>query len=398
MSQLYSVTLTLGSTGTEIDVWDEWEFTIDMLHPGQAWTFTFWHSASRQSTWRTLLSTIKILDSMRLSIDGAVQLSGVIVHRELVGDTEGGMRMIVSGKSMAAQAAKWDVQPTIALHGIQLQDALTAILFPLNETITIGVDADGTRQVQQGRRRSPWNVPKHRRTNHVDTFKPKPGEKMWACADRLARRYGYMLWEAPDANNGLSVIVDAPITTIPAGVTPYQFERIAGPDGITTQGSNIEHGSHRLSVEDVPTEVHMMATSGRGDGQSSRFLQDTINTLVVNDPRVYNPVTAQPIYRVTEHSRDQDGASQEAQRLLAVANASYESYTATVQGASQMLNGQSTIYAVNSPAHVRDDFYQLEGDFIITSFTCRGSAVRGVSSTLKMSPLGSIVVVPEVGT
>lgn len=388
----HSVALIPGSTGTAIDVWDGWEFTIDMLHPGQAWTFHFWHSETRQSTWNQLLTQIKPFDSMRLTIDGATQLSGVIMARVLDGGENGEpIQMIVTGKSLAAIAAKWDVEPTITLRNTTLDAALHSIFDPLRVPITLGVDAATVTQIQQGRRRSPWGATTHTHRNTVDNFHPRPGEKRWACADRLVRKYGMKIWEAPDANNGLSLVVDAPITS---GSPTYQFQRIKDASGRTTDASNILKGTHSLNVEDVPTQVQMCSAAGRGDGLPARYLQLLTNS-VVFDPRVNVPVVPQLIYRVTEHSRTQDGASQEGQRIIAEANASFETYTAVVQGAAQPVSGQNTIYAVNTVAHVRDDWYGIDSDWLVTGFTCKGSRGDGVLSMIHMCPLGVISLVPE---
>ena len=45
----HTVDLLLCTTGTAIDVWDEYVITLDMLQSGNAWTFAFFRSAARRT-------------------------------------------------------------------------------------------------------------------------------------------------------------------------------------------------------------------------------------------------------------------------------------------------------------------------------------------------------------
>lgn len=86
MSTTHTATLTLGATGTMVDVWDEYALTIDMTSPGSPWTFAMWRSSARDTTWRTLAREVKLFDRATVAIDGAPQVSGRIETREVSAD------------------------------------------------------------------------------------------------------------------------------------------------------------------------------------------------------------------------------------------------------------------------------------------------------------------------
>jgi hypothetical protein len=213
-----------------------------------------------------------------------------------------------------------------------------------------------------------------------------------ALAQQLCRRLGYLLWTAPDADNNIALILDAPISS---GAAHYQLQRVPN-DGSTWEWiGNILSGGYELNGRVIPTEVHIMGNAARGDGTSARYLSNITNELGFEYVDKLYARPTHPVYRVSTRSRTNTQAEHEAARIISDANSKFEVHDYTVQGHGQELDEQWTIYAVNSIAHVRDDLTGINKDLIITRVEFTGSREHGQTTKLRMVPLGSITVSPE---
>ena len=63
----HAVDLVLCTSGTEIDVWDEYVISLDMLSPGNPWTFAFFRSAARRTTWDVIKRLVRLGDDVVVS-------------------------------------------------------------------------------------------------------------------------------------------------------------------------------------------------------------------------------------------------------------------------------------------------------------------------------------------
>lgn len=142
----HTVALTLASSGLELDVWDEYVITLDMLSPGASFTFALWYSRDRATAWEVLRRSVKVGDSVVLSIDGAPQLNGRIDTIETDADGHGARMMTVTGRDLAGVALDFDADPTINVVGLRLEDALRRVFASVNIPFRM-TTADAAREV-----------------------------------------------------------------------------------------------------------------------------------------------------------------------------------------------------------------------------------------------------------
>jgi len=275
----HEVTLTLKSTGTQLDNWDQYTITQDMFNVGSPWAFTLWRSGSTESAWRRMLNEVRLGDTVIVAIDGAPQVTGRIESRVIGVDKDSGAKLTISGRDLSGPALDWDADPRIRLTKQVLGDTLAALFTPLGIPVVIGANADAAREVQTRARRgargansdtsvaSGRHHRKHRR-KRVDLSHARPGERVWQVAESIVRKLGYMLWVAPDADGKLAVIVDTPNYD---QETTYVFGRRI-IEGEVTRDSGILESSLECSIRDIPTVVYAFGRAQRGDQRAARHV------------------------------------------------------------------------------------------------------------------------------
>lgn len=401
MAQQHAVTLTLGqgSGAIEVDVWDRYTVTLSMLQAGQAWTFSLWRSRDRRAAWDVLNRRAKIFERVTLSIDGHPQITGRIETIERGADGHGPCELVLSGRDLAGPALSWDADPTVALKGLALEDALSALFDPLALTLRI-TPAAAAREVQSARRPGASGAGAARRRRPVDLSHPRPGEKVWQLAESIVRRLGYMMWVAPRTDGTVGIVVDSPdYEQAPS----YTFARRL--DAAGNGSGNILRGGERLSAQSVPTDANIYTGTARGAAVSSKSRAQVQNAALfdanVTRGFVLDTTQPQPRHVRSERARTLQAAQKEGDRLIADAMASFNTYRATVQGHGQTVEGQDRLYAVNTVARVIDDVMidpegrGLNAPMLATSVQLDGSRQSGQTTTLTLVPLGAIRVTPE---
>ena len=429
MATEHTCTVTLGS-GVEVDVFDRYTVTLDMMRAGNAWTVSMWRSTTRSATWDVLRREVKLGAPLTLAIDGAAQVTGRIetldTHVERSGAT-----MVVSGRDLGGVAMSWDADPMVRLRGLQLTDALTALFLPLGLPVVI-TDAAAAIIVQSGTNRTNLGPASHghrrtasatapvrgsrpagrphspgrgvtrssarHRAQPIDRSHPRAGEHVWALAEEMCRRVGFLLWVAPFDDGGLGVVVDVPYFT---GADVYQLALRTDAAAF----SNVLKGAEKLSIKDVPTEVNVYTGTTRGDLISNRTRSQTFNVGLeradVSRGFVLDPMTPQVRHIKSARSRTLTAAAQEGERVVAEAMAGFRRYECTVQGHGQTIGGVPRLYALNTMARVRDDLCAapdgspLDESMLITGVTFNGSRQGGTTTDLVLVPKDSIVVIPQ---
>lgn len=385
----HRIQLTIES-GREITVYDQYAVTIDMLSPGSAWTFAFWHSMDPQSPFDVLQKEVKAFDGVQLRIDGALQLSGIIEEIDEQ-DDRGKDLMTISGRDLAGVAIDAEADPRISLRNTSLEDVLTALYEQIGATVIVGADADAARAIQQTVRQASFtrSIPRKRRPKLISRAHPMPGERIWQLGDRFARKLGYMVWTAPVGGKTIAVIVDKPQEN---GPSDYQFIRTAEyvGDVVRTTG-NIVSARWKLSVRNTPTAVSVMSQPERGSNAPARFAATSINGLMAAHPRIADHGLRKERFIRPRRAVKASEAQREAERVLAEANAGLETYECTVRGHGQ----DNKIYAVNSICYVRDELRRIDQQMLTHRVTFNGDRNNGQTTTLTMAPLGAIKVIPE---
>ena len=397
MATSHAVTLTLGqgSGALECDVWDRYTVSLSMLRAGQPWTFSLWRSADRSAAWDRLCRAVKLFDRITLAIDGHPQITGRIETFNRVADGHGAAALVLSGRDLAGPAQSWDADPTVALKGIPLEDALSALFTPLRLTLRV-TPAAAAAEVQSARRPGGHSPGTARRRRPIDLSHPRPGEKVWSLAESIVKRLGYLLWVAPRTDGTVGIVVDAPNY---AQQPLYTLTRRLDARG--NGSGNILGGGEEFSVKDVPTDVTTYTGTVRGAAVSSRSRAVVQNAglydRAITRGFVLDTLQPQPRHMRSERARTLDAARKEGERVIADAMQGFHRCTYTVQGHGQ--NG--ALYAVNTVARVVDDLMidpdgrGLDAPMLITDVELNGSRAEGQRSTLTLVPLHSIVVGAE---
>lgn len=470
----HTVALTLASSGLELDVWDEYVITLDMLSPGASFTFALWYSRDRATAWEVLRRSVKVGDSVVLSIDGAPQLNGRIDTIETDADGHGARMMTVTGRDLAGVALDFDADPTINVVGLRLEDALRRVFASVNVPFRM-TTADAAREVTTKRasrrttaveaavtsppvlippptqpsivalgiasplgrlvglrvdpislarpedeiaiyraREAARNAAQQRarvraqrnKSVIVDEAHPKPGERVWHFAEAIVCRLGMRLWVAPDAANGVTVVADRPDDS---QEPTFAFNRVL-TDGVNTSPSNnVLKGKEYISIRGVPTSVSVYTNTSRGDTTAGRSRAIVQNTRLADDAVtrgfVLRPTPLQPRYIRSERSRVPQRSEQEGERIITDAMASFRTYTATVRGHGQRVDGVDRLFAINTTARVVDsvmsdpDGNALDEVMLMTRVEFRrarvaGTGGSGTQTSVTLVPLGAIDLTP----
>lgn len=400
----HTVDLVLCTTGTTIDVWDEYVITLDMLQAGNAWTFAFWRSAARRTTWDVIKTLVRAGDDVALSIDDACQLTGRIETIRTEADRKSGATVILSGRDLAGPALDFDADPLLNVRNLALGEALPQIFGALSIPCRV-VDSAASVRVTTGRAAGPRGTSQTAaRSVVVDRAHPTPGEKCWAFADSIVSRLGYLCWVAPDAERGLALVVDVPRTS---GAPSYVLLRREVMGGSGDYEGNILTGGEIVSIRGVPTTVSVYTGSDRGAAVSSRSASTTFN-VGLTDPTVsrglvLDPPPQQPRHIRSQRARTRARAAQEGSRTILEAMRGFRTYECTVRGHGQTVDGVRTLFALNTVARVRDDVCldsqgaPLDEDMLITGLEFRRSRTGGTLTRLRLVPLGALAVEPSSG-
>jgi prophage tail gpP-like protein len=409
----HRVELMLATSGLFVDVWDEYAITLDMLSPGSPWTFAFWRSdpvrgqvtGDRRTTWDLLRRTAKLGDNAVVMIDDATQLNGRIETIN-AGGGRSGITLVIGGRDLAGPAMDCDVDPSLTIKNMQFGEALAQTFGTMGlpaRVVDSAANVAVTAHEAPGPRRTNRRA---RRTTVVDIAHPKPGERVWAFAESMAKRLGYLLWVAPDAERGLCIVADVPNDH---GTPQYVLMRREVPQ---SQGAeytgNILTGNEKLNLRGVPTQITTYSGTDRGAVTSARTQQTTANAGVL-DPQitrglVIDPPPPQPRHVRSTRARTPERAGQEASNAILEAMRNFRSYECTVRGHGQTVDGEQRLYALNTIARVRDDVCiagdgtPLDEDMLITGIEFRGSRSSGTTTRLTLVPRGALVLVPTEGT
>lgn len=393
MTAIVSHEFLLSIGGYDIDAWDGYTITLDMLAPGSPWTFELWRVEGLRNTWTELLSRALIFERVTLAIDGVVMLDGRIRTVERIGDRSRAA-LVISGSDFAGAAMNAGANPRATFRGLTLHSALERLFEPLGVAIELGEGVDPTAAAPGIRPPRRPSRRRQRRAGVVDRFRPRVGETVWQCADALCRKAGYLLWTAPSATpDRLALRVDSPRST---GTSRFAFVRELR-DGVVTLDSNILSGRDRVSIDGVPSAVTVFADQPRGDSTAART-ERTVDNDQFGGSRFAFILPQQPQYVLSSRARSVGAAQREATRTIGDANRGLHRYTCTVQGHGQESDGAFVLYAPNELARVRDDVLGVELDGLITRVAFvggRGNGGKGQTTELTIVPRGAIKVSPE---
>jgi prophage tail gpP-like protein len=385
--------------GEYLDTWDGYSVTLDMLSPGSAWTFGLWRvgeNGQTRTTWAQATRLARVGERVTLAIDGVVVLDGTVEERDQR-HQRSGAQLIISGRDLAGAAIDAHADPSISLRDVTLQAAIERLAQTVSLSVELGDQVDptqlsrGTRPPRRPRRRTP-----SQRRALVDRFRPRIGETVWQCMEALCRRAGYLLWTAPGATADRLVLrIDAPRES---GTPRFGFLCAVETDDTgreyVTQGSNVLEGSYAVDASGVPTSVTVYSDSPRGETLAARDARTVDNDQISG--ALFSAITPlRPRFMHSARATSPARARREAARAIGDANARLRSYTCTVQGHAQTINGVSYLYQPNEIAVVRDDIAGADFMGLITRVEFMGSRGEGTRTRLRIVPLGAVKAEPS---
>lgn len=382
MALSHEVELTIG--GRSLTAWDEVVLTHDLLTAGSSITVTLWRGRQTPAMAARARGVIVALAPMEVRVDGALQFVGTVERVRSGADREGA-KLIVSGRDLSAAMLVSDVDPRLSLRGLTLAEALERAVAPLGLPLVVAGTAADARSISAGAAH-PRGAPKRStRGSHVDQWKPRKGEKVWAFCEQLARRHGYLLYVGPTAA-GQGLILDKPAYD---AEPLYDLNRVALDSGAEYEG-NILAGWEDTNVTQVPTAVTAYGHTSLLAGTDARC-RATEDNAALRSARIQPSPAPRPRYVHDQRVRTLDQARQRARSEIARANQQLFAYEATVQGW-----GQGTfLYALNATANLRDDLEGIRDRRLITKVTMKRSRAAGHTCELSLSPPGAIVLDPE---
>jgi prophage tail gpP-like protein len=387
----HDVSLTLGGTGTECDVWDGYRVELGIFIAGAPWSFELWRSADARSAWDQLAPSVRPGDWIRFAIDEHPQLVAQIDARARGGDRRGGIKLVMSGRDLAAAAIDSDADPRIHLSNTTLEDAANAMLEPLGIPLLIGANAQAARDVQTALRPGPHGASTRRpRRQRVGRFHPKPGEKIWHLLVELCRRVGLLCWPTIASDRTLAIAIDTPDYDQAATFVLQRRE----VNGVVAQDDPIIAGTEKIDIAGIPTEVFVCGHNADGDTAAGRFRAWLGNGGLFFDGRVNDALGARPRWIESTRATTQDHATQDAARVICDANRKLRLYECTVQGHGQMIGGRMRLFAINTVARIRDTAAGIDEDMYIERVTFHGSRNEGQLTDLVLHPLHAVQLVP----
>lgn len=382
MAQTHEVELTIG--GRSLTAWDEVVLTHDLLTAGSAITVTLWRGRQTPEMAARARGVLQGFAPVEVRVDGALQFVGT-VERVRSGADRDGAKLIVSGRDLSAAMLVSDVDPRLSLKELTIAEAIAQAVAPLGLQLVVAATADAARDIAAGRAHPRATPKRSTRRAHVDQWKPRPGEKILAFCDQLARRHGFLLYVGPTAA-GQGLILDKPAYD---AEPLYDLSRIAVDGGARYEG-NLLAGWDDTNATQVPTVATAYGHTSLLAGEDARC-RATQENLALRSARIHQGAPPRPRYIHDPRVRSLDHAQQRARGELARANQALFSYEATVQGWGQ----GPFLYAINATANLRDDLEGIRDRRLLTRVEMRRSRGGGHTSVLTLSPPGTIVLEPE---
>lgn len=430
----HRVEVVIGAERVPLTRWNEVSITLDILRPGSPWTLTLWRRGEG-AQWARVRAAAQIFARVRVTIDGALQLDGVVERVRDFADRQGAP-LTLAGRDALAPAIVSDVDPRLSLRGVTLSEAIERALAPLSLPLVIGASAAEVRAIQAGSRPGARGAAASTRTprrQRVDRFKPEVGQKVLPFVQQLAKRHGFLVFGGP-AGDGMGLVVDRPdYSTAPRGSLVRRW--VPGGEWRTT--GNLLAGGIDLNASEIPTEVTVFGSSRltapadvhhvvrRQNAHFSSYIGGaepllrvlgvapgldvpfTVTEEVRRAPRRVEPFenarlrtatrvaatfTPRPRYLRDRRARSPQIAEQRARSLLAQSMADFATFEGTVAGFSPDGEGPWTM---NAMVTVDDEVSGARGNWFVAAVTFRQAREGGQTTTLRCVPPGAIDLEPD---
>jgi prophage tail gpP-like protein len=285
------------------------------------------------------------------------------------------VRFVVRTKLADAMIAS--ALQSVRVQNVSIKQFVLELYKPLQYREADFVFAQQTsRNLLTGRRTTTGEKPKDLEPIKIDEARVKPGETIYAAADRHLRRHGLMHWDSPDGR----IVVGTPNDTQDPTYTFNLFRTYAGgnPDL-----NNVLSGSRFRDWSGVPGVVGVYGVGGKRDFTKSRIAARADDLDVIR-AGFYRPVAI-----VAEGIRTQELALRSALRELSARSKRKDGFEIEVDGFSYWDGHKPTLYAVDTVAQVNTDVAGGNaGAYYVHAVTMQRSADRGDVTQLELVKRG----------
>lgn len=382
------VAVQIGEEAVTVSNYDTVTLTIDLLAPGSPWTLTL-HRIDPPARWARVKAAAKLYATVAVTIDGAIQVRGVIRRRRSGADRQGAT-LTISGTDFAGLAQVAEVPFGFQLKNTTLVAAIERLYAPLGIPVTVGASAEDARATLARTRPGSRGGRRARHHHTVDLVKATPGETIQQLADALCRRYGYLLHTAP-FGSGVGLVIDRPAYDAPV---LYRLTRIRQPGDPERYAGNILDGARDIDGTRVPTSVTVFGHTGAHDASDAH-----VRGYVENSRLRDHPLVALGSYGVDRYVRDKRArtpavALRRGEREIARAMGDFETYTTHVAGFAF----GARLWASNGMCRVDDDVEDLHDDWLITQVEFAQGRPIGQRTRLRLIPKNGLVLEPDTDT
>lgn len=361
-------------TGDEFAFWESVTVSDEFLTPCQ----TFSLEAGSEMAGPDLVRKLPNGAPVQIIVNDKPQLIGWVDSSEISVDDHGGTYVTIAGRDILAPLVSGNIDPRMQVaKSTTIADLVKLVLAqyglsdytifdgPVPSDVAIGTDTGKKKKYES----------RHAASLTIKDLNPQDNEGAFSYLTRILGHYGYWLWAAPDK---LAIIVAGPdYDQKPSYTLTRKHDPTSAGLG---KGNNVRSGRARTDESDVPSHVYVRGLDGSGSTKGA------VVSMVAN-PLIRNFV---PCYIRDKNAKTKEQAEVIARQFMAKKARNYFSYECTVAGFSDRRTGN--VYNTNAVAVVEDEKCGVSGPLWIESRRFSKSRSAGTTTSMKLIPLGTLVL------
>ncbi len=352
--------------------------TNDLTRPSEA-SFEI----GDDSTYTSLITTaIRMGSPFGVWVNDRLHLTGRVELITAPMTPDSGVLMNFVVRTKLADAMYASANPDIRVSkGTSIRDFIVALFEPLGYKLSDFIlRADISRDIMTGKSSNGTDSPIPIEAIKEEQLKVNPPETIYAAADRVLRRHGLMLWDAPDGK----IVIGFPNDAQEPLYTFRMFNDSRARD------NNILTASRTSDYSSAPTILAVMGTSGKQNWRNAKVgniqIQRALDGIVNKDG-------SRPFYRpvllLNEGLKNDALAARFAKRELTNRSKSIDCWDVEVDGLS-FWNGNELIpYGTDTVATIETSLAGgPAGAYLVTSVTKTRNPDNGDTTRLQLLKKG----------
>jgi prophage tail gpP-like protein len=312
----------------------------------------------------------------RLHLTGRVELIGAPISADQ------GVPMTFVVRTKLADAMYASANPNIrASKGTTIRDFILALFEPLGYVSSDFVlRADLSRDLLTGKSSSGQDSPIALESIKEEQLKVNPPETIYAAADRVLRRHGLMLWDAPDGK----IVIGFPNDDQSPLYTFRMFN-----DSRSNQ-NNILSAQRSNDFSSAPSVLAVMGTSGKQNWRNAKVGNIQVQKAVDD---IFNKDGSRPFYRpvllLNEGLKNDALAERFARREMTNRSKAIDTWDVEVDGLSFWNGSELVPYGIDTVATIETSLAGgPAGAYLVTSVAKTRNADNGDSTRLQLLKKG----------